>query len=63
MIISIVTCTADKKRDILEFFEQTNFEQMIPTQKYKGIKNPSSKFGGGVCKTCFKNCVPQLKTD
>ncbi len=22
---------ADKKRDILEFFEQTNFEQMIPT--------------------------------
>ncbi len=23
---------ADKKRDILEFFEQMNFEQMIPTQ-------------------------------
>ena len=35
MIISIVhtfTCTADKKQDILEFFEQTNFEQMIPTR-------------------------------
>jgi uncharacterized protein YjbI with pentapeptide repeats len=31
LIISIVhtfTCTADKKRDILEFFEQMNFEQM-----------------------------------
>jgi hypothetical protein len=24
---------ADKKRDILEFFEQMNFEQMIPTHK------------------------------
>jgi hypothetical protein len=24
---------ADKKLDILEFFEQMNFEQMIPTQK------------------------------
>jgi hypothetical protein len=24
---------ADKKQDILEFFEQMNFEQMIPTQK------------------------------
>jgi hypothetical protein len=23
---------ADKKRDILEFVEQSNFEQMIPTQ-------------------------------
>ena len=23
---------ADKKRDILEFFEQMNFKQMIPTQ-------------------------------
>ena len=35
MIISIVhisfTCTAYKKRDILEFFKQMNFEQMIPT--------------------------------
>jgi len=34
LIISIVhisfTCTADKKQDILEFFEQMNFEQMIP---------------------------------
>ena len=25
---------ADKKRDILEFFEQMNFEQMIPTQNF-----------------------------
>ena len=24
---------ADKKRDILEFVEQSNFEQMIPTQQ------------------------------
>ncbi len=24
---------ADKKRDILEFVEQSNFEQMIPTRK------------------------------
>jgi hypothetical protein len=36
LIIYIVhisfTCTADKKRDILEFFEQMNFEQMIPTR-------------------------------
>ncbi len=25
---------ADKKRDILEFFEQSNFEQFTPTQFY-----------------------------
>ncbi len=25
---------ADKKRDILEFVEQSNFEQFTPTQKY-----------------------------
>ncbi len=43
MIISIVhisfTCTADKKRDILEFFEQMNFEQMIPTLDLVYAKN------------------------
>jgi hypothetical protein len=25
---------ADKKRDILEFVEQSNFEQMIPTRSF-----------------------------
>jgi hypothetical protein len=30
--INAATCMADKKRDILEFVEQMNFEQMIPTQ-------------------------------
>jgi hypothetical protein len=29
---------ADKKRDILEFFEQTNFEQMIPTHPYFAMR-------------------------
>ncbi len=36
-------------------------------ENIKRKKYPSSKFGGGgggggVCKTYFKNCVPQLKT-
>ena len=26
------TCMADKKRDILEFVEQSNFEQFTPTR-------------------------------
>jgi hypothetical protein len=35
-------------------------------ENIKRKKYPSSKFGGGgggggVCKTYFKNCVPQLK--
>ncbi len=32
MIISF-TCMADKKRDILEFVQQSNFEHFTPTQK------------------------------
>jgi hypothetical protein len=28
---------ADKKRDILEFVEQSNFEQFTPTRREEGI--------------------------
>jgi hypothetical protein len=36
LIISF-TCMADKKRDILEFVEQSNFEQFTPTHCYRRI--------------------------
>ncbi len=34
---------ADKKRDILEFVEQMNFKQMIPTQFKQKIENNKVK--------------------
>jgi hypothetical protein len=36
---------ADKKRDILEFVEQMNFEQMIPTQKIDSLRGSARFFG------------------
>ncbi len=38
LIISF-TCMADKKRDILEFFEQSNFEQFTPTLRFQAISS------------------------
>ncbi len=44
MIISF-TCMADKKRDILNFFEQSNFEHFTPTgERHYNFSNPLSYF-------------------
>ncbi len=60
LIISF-TCIADKKRDILEFVEQSNFEQFTPTRscsqkkRLKWIKNLCLNLGVFMSLTNFRS--------